>query len=86
MCRSRRGHPATAAEMSPLILKRLCKSPSGQRRDDDYDVLENGVVVGSIFRLDAVLPQGQAWMWRSGHNGHNQRDTRLPNLLTLEHD
>jgi hypothetical protein len=25
--------------------------PSGQWRDDDYDVLENGVVVGRIFKV-----------------------------------
>ena len=34
-----------------LILKR--GSPS-RRRDDDYDVLENGKVVGRIFHLDAA--------------------------------
>jgi hypothetical protein len=44
--------------MSPLILKRASASrPSGQWRDDDYDVLENGVVVGRI--------QGRPWMWAS---------------------
>jgi hypothetical protein len=41
-----------------------------QWRDDDYDVLEKGVVVGRIFCLDAVGPQGRPWMWASGHNGH----------------
>ena len=40
--------------MSPLILKRASASrSSGQWRDDDYDVLENGVVVGRIFCVDA---------------------------------
>jgi hypothetical protein len=54
--------------MSPLILKRASASrPSGQWRDDDYDVLENGVVVGRIFHLDAVAPEGRPWMWASGH-------------------
>jgi hypothetical protein len=33
--------------MAPLILKR--DDPS-RRRDNDYAVLENGVVVGRIFR------------------------------------
>jgi hypothetical protein len=34
----------------PLFLKRASASrPSGQWRDDDYDVLENGVAVGRIF-------------------------------------
>jgi hypothetical protein len=31
-------------------------------------VLENGVVVGRIFFLDAVGPQGRPWIWASGHN------------------
>jgi hypothetical protein len=40
-----------------LILKRASVSrPSGQWHDDDYDVLENGGVVGRIFFLDAVGP------------------------------
>ena len=43
---------------TPLILTRANVSrSSGQWRDDDYDVLENGVVVGRIFFLDAVGPQ-----------------------------
>ena len=55
---------------TPLILKHASVSrPSGQWRDDDYDVLEDGVVVGRIFCLDAVGPQGRPWMWASGHNG-----------------
>jgi hypothetical protein len=29
-----------------------------QWRDDDYDVLENSIVVGRIFFLDAIGPQG----------------------------
>jgi hypothetical protein len=55
--------------MTPLILKRASGSrPSGQWRDDDYDVLENGVVVGRIFHLDAAAPPGHPWMWASGHS------------------
>jgi hypothetical protein len=38
-----------------LILKR---HPVGQNQED-YSVLENGVVVGRIFFLDAVGPQGR---------------------------
>jgi hypothetical protein len=56
--------------MSPLILKHASANrPSGEWRDDDYDLLENGFVVGRIFFLDAVGPQGRPWMWASGHNG-----------------
>jgi hypothetical protein len=36
-------------------------------------VLENGVVVGRIFLLGAVAPQGRPWMWASGHNGDIKR-------------
>jgi hypothetical protein len=57
-----------------LILKRASASrPSGEWPDDDYDVLENGVVVGRIFFLDAVGPQAHPWMWASGHNGDIRR-------------
>jgi len=60
--------------MAPLILTRASVSrSSGQWRDDDYDVSENGAVVGRIFFLDAVGPQGRPWMWASGHNGNIKR-------------
>jgi hypothetical protein len=55
---------------TPLILKR--GDPS-RRRDDDYDVLEDGKVVGRIFHLDAAAPEGRPWMWASGHGGHIER-------------
>jgi hypothetical protein len=54
-----------------LILKRGSASRS-ERRDDDYDVLENGVVVGRIFKAQ-VAPPDRAWMWASGHNGEIKR-------------
>jgi hypothetical protein len=53
----------------PLILKR---APIGDNQDD-YDVLENGVIVGRIFFLDAVGPKDRPWMWASGHNGDIRR-------------
>ena len=43
--------------MSPLILKR---APVGDNQDD-YAVLENGVVVGRIFKAQ-VAPQDRPWM------------------------
>jgi hypothetical protein len=52
--------------MSPLILKR---APIGDNQED-YDVLENGVVVGRIFKVP-IAPQDQPWMWASGHGGHH---------------
>jgi hypothetical protein len=51
--------------MSSLILKR--GDPS-RRRDNDYDVLEDGKVVGRIFHLEAAAPEGRPWMWASGHS------------------
>jgi hypothetical protein len=42
-------------------------------REDDYDVLEDGVIVGRIFFLDATGPQAAPWMWASGHNGDIKR-------------
>jgi hypothetical protein len=49
--------------MSPLMLKRV---PIGDNQDD-YAVLQNGVVVGRIF-LVPVAPEGRPWMWASGHS------------------
>jgi len=54
---------------TPLVLTRATVSrSSGQWGDDDYDVLENGVIIGRTFFLDAVGPQGHPWMWASGHS------------------
>jgi hypothetical protein len=36
---------------------------------DDFDAVENGVVVGRIF-LSPGAPQDRLWMWASGHNGY----------------
>ena len=60
-------------ELGSLILKRANNSRlSGRWSDDDYDVLENGVVVGRIFKVP-VPPQDRPWMWTSGHNGDMRR-------------
>ena len=40
--------------------------------EDDYDVLEDGRVVGRIFKVP-VAPQSRPWMWASGHSGHITR-------------
>jgi hypothetical protein len=54
---------------TPLILKHASIGDN----QEDYDVLENGVVVGRIFCLDAIGPRGRPWMWASGHNGDIKR-------------
>jgi hypothetical protein len=48
---------------TPLILKR---APIGDNQED-YDVLEDGVVVGRIF-LVPNAPPNKPWMWASGHS------------------
>jgi hypothetical protein len=56
--------------MTPLILKLTAAMRRLWRwRDDHYDVVENGLMVGRIFHLDAAAPEGRPWMWGSGHNG-----------------
>jgi hypothetical protein len=55
-------------ELGSLILKRANTSRlSGRWSDDDYDVLENGIVVGRIFKVP-VPPQDRPLMWASGHS------------------
>jgi hypothetical protein len=48
-----------------LILKH---APIGPNLED-YDVLDNGVVVGRILFISAAGPADRQWMWASGHNG-----------------
>ena len=50
-------------EKDYLVLKRASASrPPGEWNDDDYDVLAEGVVIGSI-RKAAAAPAGQPWLW-----------------------
>jgi hypothetical protein len=57
--------------MTQLILKRASASrPSGEWRDDDFDVLENGAVVGRIF-FSPAAPTDRPWMWASGHSAES---------------
>ena len=55
--------------MTQLILKR---APIGSNQED-YDVLEDGVVVGRILFILAAGPVDRQWMWASGHNGDIRR-------------
>ena len=51
------------ATMSSLVFKRAAASrTSGEWREDDYDVLADGAVVGRIMKAAAV-PVGMSWMW-----------------------
>ena len=49
----------------PLILKRASASrPSGQWKDEDYDVLADGNVVGRIYEdASAPTPPDMRWFW-----------------------
>jgi hypothetical protein len=59
--------------MSSLILKRGALSrPSGEWRDDDFDVLADGIVVGRIFHA-AASPVGAPWMWTLLYGHHEDR-------------
>ena len=51
------------AMATPLILKR---APIGDNQDN-YDVLEKGIVVGRIFKSQLSL-QDRPWKWASGHS------------------
>jgi hypothetical protein len=42
------------------VLRLLAHQASG--KDDDFDVLTNGEVVGRIFKANAA-PVGSPWMW-----------------------
>ena len=49
--------------LGSLILKHASASrPSGEWSDDDFDVLADGVVVGSIMKATAA-PVGSPWLW-----------------------
>jgi hypothetical protein len=55
---------------TPLILKR---APFGlDLTRTDFDVLDNGAVVGQIFFVPAAL-EGRQWMWTLGYGHHEDR-------------
>jgi hypothetical protein len=70
--------------MSQLILKRASLSrSSGQWSDDDYDVLENGVVVGRIF-TSLVAPKEAPWLWSLAHTHVSNRRPTSGNAATRD--
>jgi hypothetical protein len=59
--------------LTQLILKRASASrPSGEWKDDDYNVLADGVVVGRIMHA-AAAPVGSPWMWTLLYGHHEDR-------------
>jgi hypothetical protein len=62
-----------AITWQPLVLKRASTiRSSGEWNDDDYDVLEDGVAVGRIFKVHAA-PVGTPWMWTLAFGHHEDR-------------
>ena len=60
-------------EKDYLILKCASASrPSGEWDDDDYDVLEDSLVVGRIMKT-AAAPVGMPWMWTLAFGHHEDR-------------
>jgi len=60
-----------ASARGQLILKRASR-PSGNRSEDDYDVLAEGVVVGRIMRA-IVAPVRSLWFWTLAYGYHHDR-------------
>jgi hypothetical protein len=59
-------------EKDYLTLKRASISHrSGKERDDDYDVLDDGVVVGRIFKVQ--VGGRTPWMWTLASGHHKDR-------------
>jgi len=59
--------------MGQLVLKRASASRVfGEWREDDYDVLADGAVVGRIMKA-AAAPVGTPWMWSLGYGYHEDR-------------
>jgi hypothetical protein len=60
--------------MTQLILKRAALSrPPGEWKDDDYDVLADGAVVGRMMKA-AAAPVGTPWLWTLAF-GHQEDRT-----------
>jgi hypothetical protein len=59
--------------MSSLILEHAdAFRPSGEWRDDDYDVLADDIVVGRIMKT-AAAPVGQPRLWTIAFERHEDR-------------
>jgi hypothetical protein len=60
-------------EKDYLILKRASASrTSGQWKEDDFDVLADGVVVGRIMKA-AASPVNAPWLWTLAFGHHEDR-------------
>jgi hypothetical protein len=58
-------------EKDYLTLKRAPASrPSGEWKDDDYDVLADGEIVGRIFNSGVSVARPWMWTLDIGHHEH----------------
>ena len=61
------------ATVSSLILKRAAASrTSGEWREDDYDVVADGIVVGRIMKA-AAAPERTPWFWTLAFGQRGER-------------
>jgi hypothetical protein len=66
-------------EKDYLTLKRAPASrPSGEWKDDDYDVLADGEIVGRIFNSGVSVARPWMWTLDVGHHEHRTRLRRKP--------
>jgi hypothetical protein len=72
-----------ASPRGQLILKRASSRPSGNRSEDDYDVLADGIVVGRIMRA-IIAPVGSPWFWTLAYGYHHDRRPTHGYAATLE--
>jgi hypothetical protein len=54
--------------------------PLGEWREDDYDALSDGVIVGRIMKA-AAAPVGTLWLWTLGYG---QQEDRTPTRLCVD--
>jgi hypothetical protein len=67
-----------------LILRRASASrSSGERNDDDFDVLADGALVGRILKVHAA-PVGTPWMWTLAFGRHEDRTPTYGYAATRE--
>jgi len=58
--------------MKRVRKKSAAANLSGERSEDDYDVLADGLVVGRILKA-AAAPIGTPWLWTLAYGHHEDR-------------
>jgi hypothetical protein len=55
-----------------LLLSAALSRPTGEWKDDDFDVLADGEIVGRIYKSNAA-PVGSPWIWTLMFPHHEAR-------------